>query len=81
MLGSMEEFHSLGLPVLVGMSRKSMICKTLGIQPEDALNGTTVLNTMALMHGAHILRVHDVREAVEAVKLVGATTGEWQWTK
>lgn len=81
MLGSMEEFHSLGLPLLVGMSRKSMICKTLGIQPEDALNGTTVLNTMALMHGAHILRVHDVREAVEAVKLVGATTGEWQWTK
>jgi len=55
---------------LVGLSRKSMIYKYLGIQPEMALNGTSVLNTVALMKGASILRVHDVAEAVEAVKLV-----------
>lgn len=56
-------------PVLVGVSRKSMIYKPLGITPQEALNGTTVLNTMALERGARILRVHDVKEAVEAVKL------------
>jgi dihydropteroate synthase len=58
-----------GLPVLVGVSRKSMIYKCLDIDPAQALNGTTVLNTIALAKGASILRVHDVREAVEAVKL------------
>jgi dihydropteroate synthase len=57
-------------PILVGLSRKSMIYKTLGITAEESLNGTTVLNTIALLKGAAILRVHDVREAVEAVKLV-----------
>jgi dihydropteroate synthase len=58
-----------GKPVLAGLSRKSSIYKTLGITAAEALNGTTVLNTMALMNGASILRVHDVKEAVEAVKL------------
>lgn len=59
-----------GYPLLVGISRKSMIHRLLGISPEQALNGTTVLNTIALQAGAHLLRVHDVREAVEAVALV-----------
>lgn len=69
-----EQFRVLGCPVLAGLSRKSMIWRTLEQHPEDALNGTTVLNTIALMKGAGILRVHDVREAVEAVKLVMLTT-------
>ena len=54
----------------MGVSRKTMIWETLGISPEEALNGTTVLNTVALLEGADILRVHDVKEAVQAVKLV-----------
>jgi dihydropteroate synthase len=62
-------FKSLGLPVLAGLSRKSMIYKKLGIPVAEALNGTTVLNTIALTSGAAILRVHDVKEAVQAVKL------------
>lgn len=70
LLHRLPVFHLLDLPVLVGVSRKSMIYKTLGVTAEDALNGTTVLNTVALMHGASILRVHDVKEAVEAVRLV-----------
>ena len=57
-------------PFLIGVSRKSMICKLLEIQPEEALNGTTVMNTLALKAGARILRVHDVRQAVEAVKMI-----------
>ena len=61
--------HLFELPVLVGVSRKSMIYKLLGGTPQDSLNGTTVLDTVALMKGAHILRVHDVREAVEAVRI------------
>ena len=60
----------IGKPLLVGLSRKSMIYKSLNIAPEEALNGTTVLNTIALLKGASILRVHDVKEAVEAVKLI-----------
>lgn len=60
----------LDLPVLMGASRKSTICKTLDVQPAEALNGTTVLNTLALQKGASILRVHDVREAWECVELV-----------
>jgi dihydropteroate synthase len=60
----------LELPMLVGVSRKSMIYKTLESQPEFALNGTTVLNTIALQKGANILRVHDVKEAMETIKLV-----------
>lgn len=62
--------HALGAPVLVGLSRKRMINEVLGTKPSEALNGTTVLNTIALLNGASILRVHDVREAVEVVKLV-----------
>lgn len=61
-----------GTPLLVGVSRKSMIHRLLDITPEEALNGTTVLNTLALQAGAHILRVHDIREAVEAVRLFQA---------
>jgi dihydropteroate synthase len=70
MLDSLEEFAMFDAPLLVGVSRKSMITKTLDITPEEALNGTSVLNTIALMKGAHILRVHDVKPAAEAVKLV-----------
>ncbi|MBP3287391.1 MAG: dihydropteroate synthase [Prevotella sp.] len=65
----MEQLSFMGLPVLVGISRKSMIYRVLGCEPADALNGTTVLNTMALQKGASILRVHDVREAVETIKI------------
>lgn len=65
-----EDFLTLDYPLLVGISRKTMIWKLLGCTPKEALNGTTVLNTIALLKGAHILRVHDVREAVEAVKIV-----------
>ncbi|MFA6949856.1 MAG: dihydropteroate synthase [Lentimicrobiaceae bacterium] len=70
LLSSINDFASLGYPVLVGVSRKSMINKVLGTTPDTALNGTTVINTIALMHGAHILRVHDVKPAMEAIKLV-----------
>lgn len=65
----MEAFQLFDCPVLVGISRKSMIYKTLGIEAADSLNGTSVLNTIALDKGANILRVHDVKEAVETVKL------------
>ncbi len=65
----LEKLHVLGLPLLVGISRKSMIYKRLNCTPAEALNGTTVLNTIALTKGASILRVHDVREAVETVAL------------
>ncbi|MDD4819972.1 MAG: dihydropteroate synthase [Flavobacteriales bacterium] len=71
MLRELNEFKCFSLPILVGISRKGMIWKSLSTTPADALNGTTVLNTIALLNGADILRVHDVREAVEAVKLVG----------
>jgi dihydropteroate synthase len=63
------------LPLLVGVSRKSMIYKKLGYTPNESLNGTAVLNTVALMKGASILRVHDVREAVDAVKIVESLNG------
>jgi len=69
LMNRLQDFSSLQLPVLVGISRKNMIYKTLGIIAADALNGTTALNTIALTKGANILRVHDVREAVEAVKV------------
>ena len=65
----LELFQNLELPMLIGISRKSMIQKVLEISAKEALNGTTVLNTIALTKGAHILRVHDVKEAVECVKL------------
>ena len=70
LMSRLREFGEFGLPLLVGVSRKSMIYKFLGGTPADSLNGTTVLNTFALMNGADILRVHDVRAAVEAVKIV-----------
>jgi dihydropteroate synthase len=69
-LQKLELFSILELPLLAGISRKSMIYKTLENSPEEALNGTTVLNTIALQKGAKILRVHDVKEAVECVKLM-----------
>ncbi|MBQ8046779.1 MAG: dihydropteroate synthase [Prevotella sp.] len=72
-MASLNALHALRLPLLVGVSRKSMIWKTLNATPEEALNGTTVLNTMAIMAGTHILRVHDVRQAVEAITLVSRT--------
>jgi dihydropteroate synthase len=65
LMDNLEVFQQLGLPILVGISRKSMIYKLLGTTPDGALNGTTVLNTIALMKGTDILRVHDVKEAVE----------------
>ena len=65
----MEDLQVLDLPILVGISRKSMIYKFLGGDPTTSLNGTTVLNTLALQKGATILRVHDVKEAVEACKI------------
>lgn len=68
-LKGMDILSETEMPVLVGVSRKSMIYKQLGITPEESQNGTTVLNTVALMKGADILRVHDVREAMQAVKL------------
>ena len=64
----------LNKPILVGLSRKSTIYKTLGITPAEALNGTTVLNTVALLNGAHILRVHDVKEAKEVIELLHPLT-------
>ena len=70
LLRDLDKYRVNGLPILIGISRKSLIYKTLGFTPQEALNGTTVLNTIALMNGADILRVHDVKEAVEAVKLV-----------
>jgi dihydropteroate synthase len=75
LLHELPRLKALGVPVLVGLSRKRMINVTLGIKADAALNGTSVLNTIALLQGAHILRVHDVREAVEAVRLVSAFRG------
>lgn len=75
LLKNLGQFHSLNCPILVGISRKSMIYKPLSLTAEDSLNGTTVLNTVALLNGAQILRVHDVKPAVEAVKLVGFLNG------
>ena len=70
LLRHQEMLEVFELPLLVGVSRKSMIYRFLGSSPEEALNGTTVLNTLALQKGANILRVHDVKEAVEVVRLV-----------
>jgi dihydropteroate synthase len=69
-LQRLGDFSIAGLPLLAGMSRKSMIWKTLGLSADEALNGTTVLNTIALLKGADILRVHDVKEAVQAILLI-----------
>lgn len=72
LLAHLDELVALGLPVLVGVSRKSMIWRLVGGGPEDALNGTTAIHAIALMKGASILRVHDVKAATEAVKIAGA---------
>ncbi|HSP83716.1 MAG TPA: dihydropteroate synthase, partial [Gillisia sp.] len=69
LLSHLEFLKELDLPLLAGLSRKSTIYKTLGCSAEEALNGTTVLNTIAITKGANILRVHDVKEAMEVVKL------------
>ncbi|MEE1288492.1 MAG: dihydropteroate synthase, partial [Bacteroidaceae bacterium] len=69
MMARLGEFRLLDCPILAGVSRKSMVYRLLDTTPEESLNGTTVLNTIALMNGASILRVHDVKEAVEAVKI------------
>ncbi|MCR5270848.1 MAG: dihydropteroate synthase [Prevotella sp.] len=73
LMGEMEKLQVMELPLLVGISRKSMIYRLLGTDADRALNGTSVLNTMALMKGASILRVHDVKEAVECVKIVSSS--------
>lgn len=75
LMGNLEYFQELQRPLMVGISRKGMVHKTLGITAAEALNGTTVLHTISLMKGAHLLRVHDVKEAVEAIKLVQQTKG------
>lgn len=72
LLEEMDKLQALELPLLVGVSRKRMIHQTLSVTVDEALNGTTIINTAALLKGASILRVHDVKEAVQAVKLVGA---------
>ncbi len=74
LLSNLKKFENLGVPILAGLSRKSSIYKTLDCTPEEALNGTTVLNTMAIANGANILRVHDVREAMETIKLMSQLT-------
>ena len=70
LMGELEKLQLMQLPILVGISRKSMIWRRLGITPAEALNGTTALHAVALLKGANILRVHDVKAAVEAVKLL-----------
>jgi len=72
LLKNLDLFKSLELPILVGISRKSMIYKKLGISPDEALNGTTVLNTLALLKGVNILRVHDVKQTKESIDLLQA---------
>lgn len=75
LLRSLTHLSALGAPILVGLSRKRMVNEVLGTTPAEALNGTTALNTIALLKGASILRVHDVREAVQCIELVRALNG------
>jgi dihydropteroate synthase len=72
LLRSLPVFKILDCPVMIGLSRKSTIYKTLGITSDEALNGTTVLHTLSLLNGANILRVHDVKQARETIKLIDA---------
>jgi len=72
LLRNLSNFSNLNVPVLAGVSRKSMICKVLKVNPDKALNGTAVANTLALLNGANLLRVHDVKEAIEAIKITEA---------
>ncbi len=76
LMNSLEAFHALDAPLLVGLSRKSLIWRTLGTTAGEALNGTTVLNTLALQKGAALLRVHDVKPAIETIKLWQRSRGE-----
>lgn len=71
LFNQLADFHFLGRPILIGVSRKSMIYKKLGITPEESLNGTTVLHTKAILAGAKILRVHDTKEAKEVIRILG----------
>ncbi len=73
-LSQMEKLHALALPLLVGVSRKRMVYETLGCTPDEALNGTTVLNTVVMMKGASILRVHDVKAAADSIRLLNSIT-------
>ena len=75
-MNNLEQLLVMELPLLVGISRKSMIFKLLGLSPDESLNGTSILNTIALMKGASILRVHDVKEAVECVRIVKSLNGQ-----
>ena len=79
LLRDLEAFHVFERPLLVGVSRKSMIYRTFGTTPDEALNGTTVINTIALMARASVLRVHDAKEAAEAVKIVELTYNDKTW--
>ena len=74
LLNGLDFFRQLSKPVLVGLSRKATVYKTLGITAAEALNGTTVLNTLALLNGASILRVHDVKETKQTIQLLQALT-------
>ena len=69
LLNNLIQFESLKTPILIGISRKSMIYKLLDIDAKEALNGTSIINTIALKNGANILRVHDVKEAIECIKI------------
>ena len=75
LMRNLEVLHELNLPLLVGVSHKSMIYKLLNVTPDEALNGTTALQTVALEKGAHILRAHEVREAIECVKIINKLSG------
>lgn len=72
LLRDLASFEMLDCPILVGASRKSMICRVLGVSPEHALNGTTAVHALALLNGANLLRVHDVRQAVEVIQIMDA---------
>lgn len=78
LLNNMSDLRMAGLPLLVGVSRKKMILNLSGTDAAGALNGTTVVNTLALLNGANILRVHDVKEAIECINIVSATHGNFQ---
>ena len=77
LMRNIEVLHELRLPLLVGISHKSMIYKLLGTTPDEALNGSTVLHTVALMKGAHILRAHEVKEAMECIRIVRELNRKW----
>ena len=77
LMQNLEVLHELELPLLVGVSHKSMIYKLLGTTPDEALNGTTVLHTIALQKGAHILRAHEVKEAMECIRIVRELNRKW----